>query len=122
MKKTKMQNVNENKSQAAPGLTVVQETGPADIAKAKFLKKVGKRWTETMGENIPEVDKFLSAIERATLNGTFSVYDVIRECKGHELESKEVTELFAKWLSINLSLNRVIEVPSCYDWNVYIRV
>jgi hypothetical protein len=111
-------------------MTKEQTQNEAELSKAEqankaFIKKVTKRRVDTMGENFPDVKVFLDAIERVTSNTgqPFSVYDVIRECKGSDtLDAARVTELFAKWLNVQERFGRVTSIDSIMDYPLFIKL
>ena len=100
------------------------EMTKAEQAHEEFMKKVRKKRTDTMGENFPDVEVFLSAVDRVSENGrSFSVYDIIRECKGSDtLDAEKVTFLFSKWLAVQERFGRVTSIQSIMDYPLFIKL
>lgn len=108
----------EVKPQAGISATSI---GTAEEAEKEFRKRANKRKVN-LGGNEGDTDEFLQAINRATMRGTFGVDEVMRECKGADIDPRRATQLFASWLAVNLEKNRVVSVQTCYDVPQWIRV
>ena len=120
MNKAQSKRKTKGSDSPVPGQTVIQEAGGADKAKAAFFKSIKRK---DDGSNEPEIAKFLLAVDRATsVRGSWSAFDILRECRGHELNEKRAMELLVKYIEVQEKFGKIAPIESIMDYPLWVRI